>query len=148
VPLSEEEQRLLEQMERALADEDPKFASALRGISLRAHNRRRAVLGTLGFFVGVAVLMTGAVRASTALGVLGFVVMLGSAYVALSFWRRVSAPDDAGAAGIRSDPRLRPGKGPATRRSPGRPSGSTKRDSSGFMDRLEQRWRRRRESGY
>jgi len=33
VPLSEEELRLLEQMERALVEEDPKFASTLRGSS-------------------------------------------------------------------------------------------------------------------
>ena len=31
MPLSENEQRLLQQMEKALAAEDPKFASALRG---------------------------------------------------------------------------------------------------------------------
>ena len=35
MPLSEHEQRLLEQMERALYAEDPKFASALRGHVLR-----------------------------------------------------------------------------------------------------------------
>ncbi|MEI2821672.1 MAG: DUF3040 domain-containing protein [Marmoricola sp.] len=33
MPLSEEEMRLLQQMERALAAEDPKFASALRSPS-------------------------------------------------------------------------------------------------------------------
>ena len=35
MPLSEEELRLLEQMERALVEEDPKFASTLRGTTLR-----------------------------------------------------------------------------------------------------------------
>ena len=35
VPLSENEQRLLEQMERALYAEDPKFASAMRGANRR-----------------------------------------------------------------------------------------------------------------
>ena len=44
VPLSEEELRLLEQMERALVEEDPKFASTLRGTSLRSMARRRAIL--------------------------------------------------------------------------------------------------------
>ena len=45
MPLSEEELRLLEQMERALVEEDPKFASTLRGTSLRRSARRaRAVV--------------------------------------------------------------------------------------------------------
>ena len=43
VPLSEEELRLLEQMERALVEEDPKLASTLRGTSLRRSARRRAM---------------------------------------------------------------------------------------------------------
>ena len=45
MPLSEEELRLLEQMERALQEEDPKFASALRGNSLRRAAQRRAMHG-------------------------------------------------------------------------------------------------------
>jgi hypothetical protein len=97
VPLSEDEQRLLEQMEQALADEDPKFVSALRGTSLRSHNRRRAVLGTVGFVAGVALLMAGVIVPLTIVSVVGFVVMLGSAYVALTYWRRVSGPEEISA---------------------------------------------------
>ena len=44
MPLSEEELRLLEQMERALVEEDPKFASTLRGTTLRQSARRKAIL--------------------------------------------------------------------------------------------------------
>ena len=65
MPLSEEELRLLEQMERALVEEDPKFASTLRGTSLRQlgppprdPRRRRASS------LGIAVLMTGRGRAA------------------------------------------------------------------------------------
>ena len=141
MPLSEEEQRLLQQMERALADEDPKFASALRGISLRSHNRRRAVAGTLGFAVGIALLMAGVIVPLTIVSVVGFVVMLASAYVALTYWRRAGHPEESTAAGSASDATLRA----TIRRTPG---GSADRDSTGFMDRLEQRWRRRRESGF
>ena len=47
MPLSEEEQRLLEQMEEALAAEDPKFVSALRGSSTRSRHKRLAILGCL-----------------------------------------------------------------------------------------------------
>ena len=42
MPLSEHEQRLLEQMERALYAEDPKFASSLRSAGPRPGNRRKA----------------------------------------------------------------------------------------------------------
>ena len=57
MPLSEEELRLLEQMERALVEEDPKFASALRGTSFRRSARRRAVMAGIVFLVGIAGLM-------------------------------------------------------------------------------------------
>ena len=54
MPLSEHEQRLLEQMERALYAEDPKFATALRGSDLRGRYRRRAAYGAIGrLIVGV-----------------------------------------------------------------------------------------------
>ena len=43
MPLSEEELRLLEQMERALVADDPKLASTMRGTTLRASARRRAL---------------------------------------------------------------------------------------------------------
>ena len=87
MPLSEEELRLLEQMERALVAEDPKLASTLRGTTLRATARRRALLAGVVFVVGVVVLMTGAVMKLTVVGIIGFVVMLGSSYIALTSWR-------------------------------------------------------------
>ena len=94
MPLSEEELRLLEQMERALVAEDPKLASTMRGTTLRATARRRALIAGGVFVVGVVVLMTGAVTQQTVVGIIGFVVMLGSAYVALSSWRgQTTAPE-------------------------------------------------------
>lgn len=87
MPLSEEELRLLEQMERALSEEDPKFASTLRGSSFRRAARQRAVLAGLVFLVGIALLMTGAVMEIIPLAVLGFIVMLASATFALSSLR-------------------------------------------------------------
>ena len=79
MPLSEEELRLLEQMERALVAEDPKFASTLRGTRIRQHARRQMIAGALVFVVGVTLLMSGAVLKIIPLGILGFVVMLASA---------------------------------------------------------------------
>src|SRR3954469_23292695 len=87
VPLSEEELRLLEQMERALLQEDPKFASTLRGTSFRRAARRRAILAGVVFIVGIALLMTGVITQLPVVGIIGFVIMLGSATVGLAALR-------------------------------------------------------------
>lgn len=84
MPLSEEELRLLEQMERALSAEDPKFASTLRGNSFRRATRQRAIVAGLVFLGGIALLMAGAVTEVIPVSVLGFVVMLASATFGLS----------------------------------------------------------------
>ena len=76
VPLSEHEQRQFEQLERALAAEDPKFVSAMRGTNVRLYYKRRAVLAGVGFVLGIAVLMTGAIIPNTIIGVIGFVMMV------------------------------------------------------------------------
>lgn len=134
MPLSEHEQRLLEQMEQALSAEDPKFATAMRGADLRRRYRRRAVVAGFGFVAGIVVLMTGAVSNVIPLGVAGFVIMLASAWYAVTSWRRVPAEGELGtfpAAG---------GSG-----QPGRVG--AKRQRGSFMERLEERWRRRREEG-
>ncbi len=59
MPLSEHEQRLLEQIERALYAEDPKFASTVRGGKLRRPSRRRRVQGIALFVLGVVMLVLG-----------------------------------------------------------------------------------------
>jgi len=149
VPLSEEELRLLEQMERALVAEDPKLASTMRGTSLRASARRRAVIAGVVFLVGVAVLMTGAVTRNTVVGIVGFVVMLASAYVALSSWRNQgqvteTAPKESG-----EHPTFSVidggGRGRGRRQSKGRQASS----GQSMMSKFEERWRRRRDqNGY
>lgn len=147
MPLSEEELRLLEQMERALVAEDPKFASALRGTTLRRNARRRSYIAGAVFLVGVVVLMTGAVMTLTVVGIAGFVVMLASAYVALSSWRgQNSAPQSAEGRAMTDSPESAFGLsviegGKAKKRSP-RNRGH---NSSSMMERFEERWRRRRE---
>ena len=142
MPLSEEELRLLEQMERALVEEDPKFASTLRGTSLRRSARRRATLAGVVFLVGVTVLMTGAITQVIVVGIVGFVIMLVSATVSLTAIR--------GQAAAAAEPRTTAhpsgfavidGGRTARLRRPRRASNGT------FMERLEERWRRRREQG-
>ena len=56
--LSDDEQRLLDQMEAALAAEDPKLANTLRGTNRRWH-RRRAFFAGVGFLVGLTCLVGG-----------------------------------------------------------------------------------------
>ncbi len=88
MPLSEEELRLLEQMERALAAEDPKFVSALQGRTLRRVARMRTIGAGVVFLGGVALLIgRGDGADGTALGIVGFLVMLASATVGLAAWR-------------------------------------------------------------
>ncbi len=151
MPLSEEELRLLEQMERALVEEDPKFASTLRGTSLRRSARRRAVVAGVTFLIGVVVLMTGAVTQLWPIGVAGFLVMLGAATIGLSALKGQAAAESNPSAahhpsgfsvidGGRSGRSKRAGRRGA--------GGSRGHGSSGsFMERMEERWRRRRDQG-
>ena len=76
MPLSENEQRLLEQMERALYAEDPKFASAMRGAARRTGAARRLLLGLAGVVLGLVVLLVGVAKQQVPIGVVGFVLML------------------------------------------------------------------------
>lgn len=124
MPLSEEEARLLHQLEQSLAAEDPDFASTLRGSKLFAHNRRVAVLAVLGFVAGIVLLFAGAVMAITIVGVVGFIAMLSSVYIFLNAYRRgIGTGEDSAK---------------APRNAPPKPSGS-------FVDRMEERWNRRQE---
>jgi hypothetical protein len=152
VPLSEEELRLLEQMERALVAEDPKLASTLRGTTLRRNARRRSFIAAGVFVVGVVVLMTGAVTQQTVVGIAGFVVMLVSSYVALVSWRGQNhaveepKPPVEGRGGFSvveggKAPRL----GKSKKRGPRAGRTRAPRSNQSMMQRFEERWRRRRD---
>ena len=150
MPLSEEELRLLEQMERALVAEDPKFASTLRGTRMRQHARRQMVLGVFVFLVGIAMLMTGAIYKTYPVAVLGFVVMLGSAYFTLITWRgqnRAALQGEQSQHPAAGDQPLRVIDGGKARRSrTGRqPKAAKPKPQGSMMERLEERWRRRRD---
>lgn len=99
MPLSEEELRALEQMERALVQEDPKLASTLRGTNLRRAAQRRAILAGVCFVAGLGVLMAGAIGRITVVGILGFVMMLASATVGIAAMRGTSSTHPQPAAG-------------------------------------------------
>ncbi|MBW1604648.1 DUF3040 domain-containing protein [Streptomyces sp. JJ66] len=135
MPLSEHEQRMLEQMERALYAEDPKFATALEG-SGRAPTRRRVYQAVAGFLVGIALLMGGMVTQTIWVSVVGFLVMLGCAVLAVTGWRKGPQNGSEGE---------EPGHG---RRHSGRRRGSHsggRQPRRSMMNRIEDRWQRRRD---
>ena len=139
MPLSEHEQRLLEQMERALYAEDPKFASSLRGKDPRSTFRRSVLISSVGFIAGVVLLMTGLVKQTPLVSVIGFVVMLGSAFYALTSYRRVAGGAQLGVVDGAGAPRA-----PQRAAKPGKQAKPAK-DGRKLMERLEERWNRRRD---
>lgn len=130
MPLSEHEQRLLEQIERALVDDDPKFASSVRTGDRRLKARRKLQLGALLVLVGLAVLVGGAVAPSVPLGVLGFLVMFGGAALGVLNYRSATGVVEAGPAGAPGGATAARGRGGKPRKQP-------------LKNRLEERFRRR-----
>ncbi|SEO97520.1 DUF3040 domain-containing protein [Trujillonella endophytica] len=130
MPLSEHEQRLLEQIERALVDDDPKFASSVRTGDRRLKARRKLQLGALLVLVGLALLI-GGVAKLVVLGFLGFVVMFaGAALVVLNYRSATGAPEQTSGAAPGGRGAAGGGRGSKPRRPP-------------LKNRLEERFRRR-----
>ncbi|KUI23329.1 hypothetical protein AU193_00790 [Mycobacterium sp. GA-1285] len=131
MPLSDHEQRMLDQIESALYAEDPKFASSVRGGTLRAPSTRRRLQGAALFVLGLAMLVAGVAIPATQIGgfpvlsVLGFIVMFGGVVFAITGPRIPGGRDRAVA---------EPG---APRQKRGKGSGGS------FASRMEDRFRRR-----
>jgi hypothetical protein len=125
MPLSDHEQQLLAQMERALYAEDPTFANNLRSSTAGRASRGKAAVGVLAVIAGMGLVLAGVTTMIVVLGVVGFVVMLLGAWVTYSAFANPSVV--AGAA---------EGE-PAAKSKP------TKSAKPGFMDRMEERWRER-----
>ena len=130
MPLSDHEQRMLDQIEKALYAEDPKFAQSVRARDPRVHYRRKLIQAAIGFLLGAGLLVAGVITKYYWMGVAGFLVMLTCAMWALSSWRHINVTT------------TRPG--PAAQPKRGRGSAGA---GTGFMERLEERWRRRQENG-
>ena len=139
MPLSEHEQRQLEQIEQALYREDRRLARLVRSSDPRVHFRRRVVEALVGLLLGAAMIAAGIVIAVVGLAVAGFVVMLLCGIWALNSWRQmatVAVPSGGGSA--------QPGTaGTGKRRSRRSRRGGAPRGT--FGDRLDERWRRRQE---
>ena len=121
MPLSEHEQRVLEQLERDLGA-DPRLG---RTMSNGSHNRGRIALGVVGVIAGLGVVLVGVVSAIVPLGIMGFALMTVAA-----MWA-IFAP---------THPKLSVVGGSKT-------SGRPKRGKESFMRRVENRLERRREQG-
>jgi hypothetical protein len=132
VPLSEHEQRLLDQIEQALYAEDPKFASIYQGNDLRTHYRRRVVRAVIGVVLGLALLLAGVILPLIPLGVAGFVVMLAAVSFGVASWQRMTGHRKAA-----------PGERAPSRRAKASTGPSEPRRS--MVQRLEDRWQRRQD---
>ncbi|GEB44797.1 MULTISPECIES: DUF3040 domain-containing protein [Microbacterium] len=122
MPLSEQEQRLLDEMERHLMSNDTDVVSA----PSRALSYRNIVLGSILVLAGLGALVAGVSIGFTtgfvgiAVGVLGFLLMVGGVVFAVTPTRGAAQASPSVA-----KPR------------PARASGSS------FMDRMNERWDRR-----
>ena len=137
VPLSEDEQRQLEQIERALRADDRRFADVVHAADPRVHYKRRVIAAALGFVAGIGLLLTGVVINFVPIAVAGFVLMLACSLWGLTSYRRMT-----GITAGRVPARARR-SGMGRRAAKARRAG--KQPGSGLMERLEERWRRRQE---
>src|SRR5690606_874709 len=119
MPLSEQEQRLLDEMERHLMRNDADVVSAPS--DGRSLSYRNIVYGTILVLLGLGGLIVGVSQQLIVVGVIGFVVMLAGVLLAVTPTR--------GAGRVRVEPEK-----PATAR-----------QGSSFMDRMNNRWDRRQE---
>ncbi len=139
MPLSEHEQRQLEQIEQALYREDPKFGRFVRSSDPRVHYKRKLAQALTGVVVGAGLLAAGVVTHRVYLEGAGAAVALLALVWAVVSWRRHLArvrPARAKVSAKGAKGQGRPG--------PGRPA-QTRR--ARMMERMEERWRRRQEGG-
>lgn len=118
MPLSEQEQRLLDEMERHLMRNDADVVSAPR--DGRSLSYRNIVYGTILVLLGLGGLIVGVSVPLIVVGVIGFVIMLGGVVLAVT-----------------------PGRGPGKLRVEPEQTVRSPQKSSSFMDRMNDRWDRR-----
>lgn len=121
MPLSEQEQRLLDEMERHLMRNDADVVSADRGAAPLSY--RNIVYGSVIVLLGIAGLVVGVATSLIVIGVIAFVIMVGG--VVLAFTPAKGAAAARSATGTRK---------PRTANAPA---------SASFMDRMNDRWDRR-----
>ena len=80
MPLSEDEQRILQEIEAQFYANDPHLAQQVSETTLYRHSARSIKWAALGFVVGFVVLLT-SFASSLFFGFVGFLAMLGCAWV-------------------------------------------------------------------
>ncbi|TDW31482.1 DUF3040 domain-containing protein [Cryobacterium psychrophilum] len=126
MPLSEQEQRLLEEMERSLYHNDADFVASV-GVSRLRPNYRSIAVGVLLAVLGIVALIAGVALQLLWLGIVGFVVMFTGVLLALSPGKSMKGMKGMPSSGSS-------GRGPAQGRT-----------DQGFMNRLNERWDRRQD---
>ncbi|MCS5722805.1 DUF3040 domain-containing protein [Herbiconiux sp. CPCC 203407] len=127
MPLSEQEQRLLDEMERSLYHNDADFVSAVSGGRGRL-NYGALVVGILVAILGLGVVIAGVIFRQPLIGLVGFVAMFAGVLIALRRSKRTAGS---------------PVSPPASGSPAGSGRGTASSSKSGFMDRLNDRWERR-----
>jgi Protein of unknown function (DUF3040) len=122
MPLSEQEQRLLEEMERSLYHNDADFVATVNPHRGKT-NYRLLVIGVLIGVVGVATLVAGVIVRQPIIGILGFAVMFAGVLLVFAPPRKGSAPT------------------PSASQTPSKPRGG----STSFMSNLNDRWDKRQD---
>ncbi len=140
MPLSDHEQRVLEQMEHALYAEDPRFASNLKKPAAQGRSRRRAVLGVVIAVIGLALVLAGVIYSQIWLGGIGFGAMVLGGVWAFTPGGKNPQLSVVGSTGGTSGGATSSKAPPAQKKSPGQG-----RSSGSFMQRMEQRWDKRRD---
>ena len=133
MPLPEDEERQLQEIEQALCRDDPKFGRRMRASDPQARYKRKLIQAQLGFVIGMGLLPAGAVTHRADLAAAGVVILLLSLAWAVVSWRRYVARDRP----------ARSGAGTTTAKSTKHQVGQTRR--ARMMKRVEGRWRRRQE---
>ncbi len=141
MPLSEHEQRQLEQIEQALYADHPRLAKKMRAKDPKIHYRRRVIQAAIGFVIGVGGVAAGFILKYSWLEAAGFAVMLACSAWAVSSYRRMSGIVLERQRGKDRSAMDRGGR----RRQPKNQRGPKPTASSGLMERIEERWRRRQE---
>jgi hypothetical protein len=131
VPLSEHEQRQLEQIEQALYREDPKFGRFVRSSDPRVHYKRKMFQSLVGVLVGAGLVAAGVVTSHHVyFEAAGAVVLVVSLVWGTINWRQHLA-------------RTQKARTRAKKREDRRRNAHPAR--GGLMERFEERWRRRQE---
>lgn len=130
MPLSEHEQKMLDEMERQLFADDPKLAHAFRRSDRPRRSPKRLALGLGIAGAGLIILVVAVLIPFVPAGVAGFLMMLGGIV-----WAILGTPTQ----GAQDSPRAQSQRG-------GRPAAASPQ-RSGFVQRMEERWERRSGGG-